>query len=463
MAKILIIDDDRTISNMIGDMVRELGHEAVSSFTLKEGLMAVGSESCDVVFLDVRLPDGNGLEVLPRIQASPSAPEVIIITGFGDPDGAELAIKNGAWDYIEKTSSIKTITLCLVRALQYREAKWDKKALVVFKRENIIGHSARIASCIELLAQAAANNTSVLITGETGTGKELFALAIHKNSSCASGQFVTVDCAALPATIVENILFGHEKGAFTGADRMREGLIGQADGGTLFLDEVGELPLAVQKSFLRVIETHHYRPLGGKTELKSDFRLLSATNRDLAKMAKSGQFRDDFLFRLRGVTIEAPPLREHPEDIRDLFFHYMTRICEKHAIEPKGFSPEFLEVLNAYEWPGNVRELIHTLERVFTVARNEPTLYPQHLPLEIRIKLAKASIMKIETEIDQKKDDAGLGHMNFQVFRKAMYQEYLQNLMGQSGNNMKEACRISGLSRSHLYALLKDQGFSKPD
>ena len=235
-----------------------------------------------MVFLDVRMPDGDGLAMLPLIQAARSAPEIIIMTGFGNASGAELAITSGAWDYIEKGSSVKEITLSLVRALEYRKQKRSSNStrnVVMLKRDAIIGISPAIKACLEQVAQAAECDASVLVTGETGSGKELFARAIHENSRRAPKPFVVVDCAALPDTLVESLLFGHEKGAFTGAEQSRSGLVAQANGGTLFLDEVGELPLSMQKAFLRVLQEHRFRPVGSHREVCSDFRLVAATNR----------------------------------------------------------------------------------------------------------------------------------------------------------------------------------------
>ena len=318
MANVLIIDDDKMICDVLSKIVMRMAHNATSAFTLKDGLKATYTHEPDVIFLDIAMPDGNGLEMLPRIRKTPSNPEVIIITGSGDPDGAELAIRSGAWDYIDKASSTKEIMLPLDRALQYREKKLSGKQPVVLKREGIIAKSPKTKACLDLLAQAAGSDASVIITGETGTGKELFARAIHNNSPRALREFVIVDCTVLPETLVESVLFGHKKGAFTGADQDREGLIKQANGGTLFLDEIGELPMAIQKTFLRVLHEHRFRPVGGKEEIESDFRLVAATNRDLDKMTESGEFRKDLLFRLRSLTIELPPLRECTEDIIEL-------------------------------------------------------------------------------------------------------------------------------------------------
>jgi two-component system NtrC family response regulator len=463
MAHILIIDDEIYFTDMLSTMATNMGHYVSSAYSIEEGLEKISSQLFDVILLDVHLPDGSGLNVLPKIQALPLSPEVIIITGFGDPDGAELAIKNGAWDYIQKPFSVYTMTLLLTRALQYREAKQSSQMPFLLKRDGIIGSSNKMDSCIELLARAAASDANVLITGETGTGKELFARAIHKNSKRAQGNFIIVDCAALPSTIVESVLFGHEKGVFTGADKPREGLIKQADGGTLFLDEVGELPLSTQKTFLRALHERSFRPLGSKTEVESDFRLVAATNRNLEEMVRTGSFRNDLLFRLRTITIELPPLKEHIEDIKELMFYYIAKLCGRYGNDIKGFSPDFLEALTTYDWPGNIRELVHTLERALAIAHDEPTLFPKHLPTDIRIKLARAAIYPEESN-GLKKQAAGRAPLlRIEDFRKSRDKEYLQDLMSLVGNNIKEACRLSGLSRSHLYSLLKEYNISRPE
>jgi two-component system NtrC family response regulator len=453
MGKILIIDDDRLVSEMLHDMVRKMGHEVSCAFTAEEGLGAALAHSFDVVFLDVQLPDGNGLMLLPRICTTPSIPEVIIITGYGSPDGAELAIKNGAWDFIEKPLIRNMIELPLMRALQYREAKNKKKTPLVLRREGIVGSSAIMESCMELIAQATASDANILITGETGTGKELFARAIHNNSSRGGMAFVTVDCASLPSSIIESILFGHEKGAFTGADKSREGLIKQADRGTLFLDEVGDLPLIAQKSFLRVLQERHFRSLGAKQEIKSDFRVIAATNRELNKMVQEGQFREDLLFRLRAFNIEIPPLKEHVGDIQELAFYYVNKICTRHGTEVKGFSPEFIEAIFAYDWPGNIRELVNALESALATAYNDPILFPKHLPTHIRIHLARDAVQKKEA-ITSTHGTMGTLKKHRESAVEKEERQYLQELMAITGGNIKKSCEISGLSKVRLYVLL---------
>lgn len=468
MAGILIIDDDDLMCQSLSHVARRQGHEVTCAHTIGAGLEQATRQPFDLVFLDVRMPDGNGLDALPSIKGTASSPEIVIMTGFGDPQGAELAIKSGAWDYIEKGSSVKEITLSLERALEYRKQKQGdggRKDVVVLKRDDIIGSSPKMEACLDLVARASASDASVLITGETGTGKELFARAVHQNSRRAGGNFVVVDCAALPETLIESVLFGHEKGAFTGAEQTREGLVRQANGGTLFLDEVGELPLAMQRAFLRVLQEHRFRPVGSQKEQGSDFRLVAATNRDLDSMAAQGKFRDDLLFRLRSFVIELPPLRERPEDVRELARWCLDKLCERNGIAAKGFSPEFLNTLSAYPWPGNVREFVQALERTVAAAQWEPTLFPLHLPTHIRVRVAQDQV-KHDPPPEGRPVVAELpGMPKLQEFRDNIYshaeKQYLGDLMSLSGNDIPKACRISGLSTSRLYALLKEHNIPK--
>jgi len=468
MARILIVDDDEAMCQSLSFVGKRSGHDTVCENTLGSGLQRAASEPFDVVFLDVRMPDGNGLEMLPRLAQTPSRPEIIIMTGYGDPLGAELAINSGAWDYIEKGSSVKDITLSLVRALEYRKQKTSlpgQAAVVALKRENIIGNSPKLTACLDLVARAAGSEAGVLILGETGSGKELFARAVHQNSKRADKQFVVADCASLPETLVESVLFGHEKGAFTGAERASEGLFGEANGGTLFLDEVGELPLGVQKAFLRVLQERRFRPVGSHREVESDFRLVAATNRNLEQMVKAGQFRSDLLFRLSSFVIELPPLRERKDDIKELARYYMDKFCECNGLSPKGSCPEFMETLVAYDWPGNIREFINTIERTVIAAREAPVLFAQHLPTPIRIKVAQRGVGHRATAQPPQRAAAPIELPKLSDFREGIYaqaeKQYLQDLMALANNDISAACGLSGLSQSRLYALLKSHELSR--
>jgi len=464
MAVILIVDDDPLVVDSFRQVIEKMGHQASAATSLAEALKAVRSDGFDIVFCDVRMPDGSGLDILPDIRAVPQAPEVIIITGYGDPDGAEIAIKQGAWDYVEKPLSVKDVMLAVERALEYRAWKKTAAKPVALKTAGIIGNSPKLRACLDILAEAASSGANVLITGETGTGKELFAWAIHQNSARAGQNFVVVDCAALPETLVESTLFGHVRGAFTGADKPREGLIKQADGGTLFLDEIGELSPSIQKAFLRVLQERRFRPVGGGQEVSSDFRLITATNRRLDDMVKTGGFREDLLFRVRTLVLELHPLRETKEDIKDLALHYVVKFCEQYGVPMKSFSPEFHQVLMAYDWPGNVRELVQALEKAVVSAKEEPVLFPNYLPEHIRVHLARNSVLKRKPPEPRGGEVPELAKMpvSLKDFREEgmvrLEKEYLSCLMKATGGDIGKACRISGLSRSRLYTLLKKCG-----
>jgi two-component system, NtrC family, response regulator len=462
LAKILIIDDDEGICFTLSSLVKIEGYEANLAHTLKDGLEKTISGSYDVVFLDVFLPDGNGLDILPEILKTASRPEVVILTAEGNMTGAELALRSGAWNYLQKPISIQEIKLLLFRVLQYREARTERKPSMLLNRAGIIGDSPPIKSCLDLVSQAAQSDTSVLITGETGTGKELFAYAIHNNSPRSHSNFIVVDCAALPETLVESVLFGYEKGAFTGADRTQEGLIQQADGGSLFLDEVGELRLSVQGAFLRVLQEHRYRPVGGKREIRSDFRLIAATNRDLDHMVRTGQFRRDLFHRIQSMVIDLPPLRERKRDLRELAMYFMNRYCDRHQKATKGFSPEFIEALAAYDWSGNVRELENTMDSLLSTAGDDPTLFSKHLPLHIRLKMTHDLIKKEEASLPKPTvaQVPSPGLINFKDHRDEVEKKYLEDLMSLTRWDIKKACKLSALSRSRLYALLNKYGIT---
>lgn len=460
MAKILIIDDEAAVCKLLSRPIQAEGHGVALAHSLKQGLEKAAAESFDVIFLDVHLPDGNGLDALPSFRQCPASPDVIIITGAGDPDGAELAIRSGAWTYLQKPLLMSDMLLQLNRVLQYRREKEQRSGPMILRREGIIGTSPALEACLAQVALVAGSDMNVLITGETGTGKELFARAIHSNSFRADKNFVAVDCASLPASLTNSMLFGHKKGSFTGAQSDRVGLIQEADGGTLFLDEVGDLSTDHQKEFLRVLQENRFRPIGSNREVKSDFRLVAATNRDLHQMVAAGKFRKDLFFRIQTFNLHLPPLKARPQDIKDIARNRINTLCEQQGMETKGFSADFFEALIAYDWPGNVRELLHTMESVFTMARLDPTLFAHHLPTHLRVGFARRSV---HPNTDGPKDDPPNFHeKSFPTLQDvrdsamaAAEKTYLQDLMNQTRGDIKDAMRISGLSQSRLYSLLK--------
>jgi len=457
-ANILIVDDDKMFGKMLLHKVKTMGHSVKYAETLRDAYDVNRREAFDVIYLDVNMPDGSGLEAITRLRESSSEPEIIIMTGNAGADGAEMAIKSGAWDYVAKPSSINNLILPLERSLQYRDAKKTVSPPQTFRREDIIGSSPAMKFCLDQTARASQSDANILITGDTGTGKELIAWAIHRNSSRAANNFVVVDCAALSATLVESTLFGYEKGAYTGADKTQEGLIKQADGGTLFLDEIGELPVSVQKSFLRVLQERKFRPLGGKAEVLSDFRLVAATHRDLDAMVSDGSFRSDLLYRVRAFHIEMPPLRKRLHDIKELTQFYVARLCARKEMPVKNQSSEFMDYLSRYDWPGNVRELFNILERAMVEAGSSPMLFGKHLPVEMRVKVAASSFVHEKENYAGDNDHAnGLGKFREarEVAIAKMEYDYLSRLVSESGGDARKACDFSGLSRSRFYELLK--------
>ncbi|MCK5685783.1 sigma 54-interacting transcriptional regulator, partial [bacterium] len=340
-------------------------------------------------------------------------------------------------------------------------------------RSRIIGSSPKLMSRLNMVKQYAKSDTNILVTGLTGTGKELFANVIHSNSNRKENRFVVVDCASLPEQLVETVLFGHVKGAYTSADSNQEGLIKKADGGTLFLDEIGELPLSIQKKFLRVLQERKFKPVGSTKEIASDFRLISATNRNLEKMVKENHFRRDLFFRLKTINIDLPPLNECKEDIKDLTLHYIFKLCKRHGFENKGFVPEFLKTLEDYDWPGNTRELISSLERAILADPISPILYPNFLPTQIRMQTLKSFIDKRQNErrkslkwksIDLPNDlfkpIKSLKHVKeFAICKTEKI--YLKRLLQLTNGDLDKASTLSCLSKSRIYSLLNKYGISR--
>lgn len=478
MARILVIDDDKMVCDTLKTLIDSRGHQTTSALTLKEGLAKSAATDFDLVFLDINLPDGSGLDVVAEFRRTPARPEVIIITGEGGADNAALAMQSDAWDYVRKPLSMQDVLLPLTRALQYRREKAEKKPPRALRRTEIIGNSPQLNAALDLVAKAAGTDTSVLISGETGTGKELFARAIHNNSDRSEEAFVVVDCAALPATLVESILFGHEKGTFTGAEQSRQGLFHQAHRGTLFLDEVGELPLDTQKSLLRVLQEQRFRPVGGAREVGSDFRLVAATNRNLEKMVMEGSFRRDLLYRLRGVTLALPPLRQRGDDVVELALTQLNKLSKHYRIPTKGLCPSFMETLRQYDWPGNVRELFNAVGSAFVQAKDEPTLFSMHLPADVR---AGAKLKQVRDETlpgDLPGDQSTTWSAAADSFhsppspppplqqirdeaRDQAERRYLHELISYANRDMDTACTVSGLSRSQLYRIMQKHGIKR--
>ncbi len=473
MARVLVVDDESLSRTLVTEVGESLGYEVLAAASIKEGL-DLAERGVDVVLLDVLLPDGDGLAHVGTFAQKPGRPDVIIITGYGNADGAETALRSGAWEYLVKPLRTRELSQALTQAVQWRISR-DSQPRSLLLHPDIIGESPSLLEALEELQEAAASNVNVLITGETGVGKELFASALHANSERAPGPFITVDCTTLPETLVEAHLFGHARGAFTGADRAREGLLAAADHGTLFLDEVGELPLPVQGAFLRALELRRFRPVGEVREVESDFRLVAATNRDLDDMVNMDLYRSDLRFRLRGMTIHVPPLRRRVEDIPLLAEHFTARYCQRHGLPLKELTSGCLDMLAAYSWPGNVRELRHTIERACAAAGDGIQLFTRHLPTEIRIELARKRLVHLSAPVSARAPEPAVeipapsapqrDPESFPTLRdmKAKAEKtYLAGLFAACGGDVRRAAHIAGVSRGHFYELLRKYELERP-
>jgi two-component system, NtrC family, response regulator len=437
---------------------------------LQEGVLKRQAEQHDVVLIRQGIFGGDGLQVVSTFLVGETPPEIVIYTNTGDPGQIEEVLKLGIWEYVIDSAPAELLPRIVEEALYYRCNKHEETALSMrelrtqMTKCGIVGSSSILQNCINKLVRIAQSDSNVLISGESGTGKELFASAIHSLSSRANVEMTIVDCAALPPSLVESLLFGHIKGSFTGADRAQQGLVQQADGGTLFLDEIGELPLAAQKKLLRVIQERTYLPVGSTTERKSNFRLIAATNRDLSAMLEAGGFREDLFFRLKTFLLELPPLRHRRNDIAELIYFCRDRFCKRHKLKRKKFSPDYLTLLTQYEWPGNVRELFQAVERSLAEAKGSPLLYPKHLPPEIRIDAAKRKFRRQGAVHDDCPEASPQQNQTGELvtLRKARDQAveraekaYLKNLLSRTGGDINRSCELASVSRSRLYDLLK--------
>jgi Nif-specific regulatory protein len=368
MGRILIADDHDALRRGLARALTEAGHDIEEAPNGNAAIERLHDGYFDVVLSDLKMGGSDGLEVLRTTKALHPSTAVILMTAFGSVTTAVEAMKSGAFDYVQKPFEIEEMEVKIEKALELRRMRHELDYLRhtqndIYEFDRIVGSSTALAKVLGVVRKVAKSNTTVLIRGETGTGKELIAGAIHHNSLRASRNFVRVNCAALQENLLESELFGHEKGAFTSADKQRIGRFEQADGGSLFLDEVGDMAASTQAKILRVLQEHEFERLGGTRTLKVDVRLIAATNRNLAGMVSAGQFREDLYYRLNVVSIDMPPLRERKEDIPALAEFFVRRFAGELKKKMDGIHPDALKLLLRYNWPGNIRELENSIER----------------------------------------------------------------------------------------------------
>jgi two-component system response regulator HydG len=446
---ILVVDDDHAHRTMLSTLVSGWGYTVTEADDGSTAIEKVKASSFDLVLMDVRMVKVSGLEALGVIKSVNPAIPVIIMTAYSTVETAVAALKQGAHDYLTKPLDFDKLRLTIDRAMEHTRLKEENRMLretlgQTFDSQNIIGKSPAMRALLETVAQVAASEATVLISGESGTGKELIAGAIHYNSMRKDGPFVKINCAAITETLLESELFGHEKGAFTGADRRKEGRFSQAHGGTLLLDEVSETSLMMQVKLLRALQEREFNRVGGEDTIQVDVRVIAATNKDLKEQILKGEFREDLYYRLNVVELEVPPLPDRKQDIPLLAQHFLETFAAKNRKEIKGFTPRAMDNLIRYDWPGNVRELMNAIERGVVLAR---THY---------LDVSDFPIMN-ETSDQNLADPAQLymkGDMPLEEIEKAAILSTLEA----AGGNKSETARRLGITRKTLHKKLKAYG-----
>ena len=447
---ILIVDDEPAILDTLSGILQDEGYEVSSAKDGQEALKLVRTEPPpDLVLLDIWMPDLDGIETLRRMMEMRPYPMVVMMSGHGSIESAVKAIKLGAYDYIEKPLSLEKVTLLVRHALRERKLEQENRSLKerAAGRVKMVGDSSVMIELRHQISMAGPANSRVLISGENGTGKELVARSIHLQSPRAERPFIEVNCAAIPETLIESELFGHEKGSFTGASATRRGQFELADGGTLFLDEVADMSVATQAKVLRVLQEQRFQRVGGTKPIKVDVRVLAASNKNLMEEIRKGAFREDLYFRLAVLQTDVPPLRERREDIPALVEHFMQINMEEQGLRPRKFTPEALEVLARHDWPGNVRELRNLVERVVIMARGAEIQASDVEPL-----------VRQSGEIRPPQVPSAFDYGSLRDARAAFEREYIGRKLREHGWNVSKTADDLKVERSHLHRKIKTLG-----
>ena len=442
---VLIVDDDATFRAVLTGELERVGFETVAAGTGSEAIRVAERLRPDVVLLDLQLPDMSGLEVLKVLREKWPGTEVVMLTGHGSIDTAIESIRLGAFDYAAKPCPLDEIEIRIQRAMERRSLRQRTRLLErgltpADPGESFAGRSPAFRRILDLIDRVAPTDSAVLICGETGTGKEMAAKLLHARSGRRNRPFVVVECAALQEELLQSELFGHDRGAFTGADREKAGLFEVAHTGTIFLDEIGEVSQATQVKLLRVLDTSTFRHVGGNTEIRVDARVIAATNRDLTAMVRQGRFREDLYYRLSTITIDLPPLREREGDVDLLAELFVARFGDRFASKMT-VDPDVLEILRRHGWPGNVRELMHVIEAAIVVSDGKRIL-PEHLPASLR----RPSLATVE----EPTTDARLSTLD------EVERQHIQRVLEATHGHRSNAARILGISERNLYRKLRE-------
>ena len=446
--RVLVVDDDREMRSLLSEDLSRQGHTVLTAADGGQALALLQTNEVDAVLTDLNMPGSSGLDLCARLQNECPDLPVVILTAFGSLDTAIAALRAGAYDFVTKPVDLDLLTHTVRRAVRHRQLEQTLHRLQDEVRRSrgpgaLLGESAAIAEIRDLVARLAGLDSSVLITGESGTGKELVARALHEQSARSAGPFTAVNCAALPETLLESELFGHERGAFTDARNSRRGLFLEASGGTLLLDEVGELPLALQPKLLRVLEERRVRPVGGNREINCDVRIVAATHRNLEAAIAAGTFREDLFYRLNVLPLDLPPLRVRGNDILLLAQVFVDEFAERFHKGVKGLTEQAATRLLAHAWPGNVRELRNVIERAVALTRHE-RLTVEDLPERLR----QAAAPPPRTSPAMPAGDL--------LPLAEIERRYLQQVLERVGGNRTLAASILGIDRKTLYRKLQE-------
>jgi two-component system, NtrC family, response regulator PilR len=441
--RILVVDDERSSADALARTLIDEGYEVKTASHLAAAGSLLRAQKFDLIFMELRLPDGTGIDLLDAVKHESPATEVVLMTGHGSLEVTIEVIKKGAFYYIEKPftpDQVITLTQRAMQLIAIRQANGRLHSTLKGEAEafGIIGSSPRMRQIYETIRATAASEATVLIEGESGTGKELIATAFHIESKRATAPFVKINCAAIPRELIESELFGYRKGVFTGADRDKRGLIEAAAGGTLLLDEVAEMPIHLQTKLLRVLQERKVRRIGDERESAIDFRLVAATNRDTLQAIREGILREDLYFRISTIKVKVPPLRQRLSDLALLADEFLRRYCDKYNKPIRGISPSAFTLMSRYEWPGNVRELESVVERAVLFCSAE-YLQPEHLPEQLQ----SAGAKKLAFEIPP--------YLTLEEIER----EVIKQTLTRTGGNIKKTAQILDLHRPRLYRKLK--------
>ena len=460
--KVLVIDDEKNTRDGLREALADDYDVLLAEDGIKGLALLDANPDVCIALTDLRMPGMDGMDFIRTVTARKNAPLIIMLTAYGSVQTAVEALKVGAYDYLSKPVDLDNLEMMLERGMKVLRDRAEKNGTAhEGGAVNIIGSSSAMTAVLDSIRQVAATKATVLVTGESGTGKELVAQAIHKLSPRANKPFRPVHCAALSENLLESELFGHEKGAFTGANERVAGRFEMADGGTLFLDEIGEISLAVQVKLLRVLETHQFERVGGSETLTVDVRVVAATNRDLRAMVEQGTFREDLFYRLNVVNIRIPPLRERREDIPEILDYYLKKSASDNGKDVADISPEALGVLMAYDWPGNVRELRNCVERMVVFARGT-TLTMTDVPADIRSAVGEQFEAKtMPPKAAEVAPAEPLVNVGFNV--KENEKSLILKALEECGGNRSQAALKLNISRRTLYRKLHEYGLAKDD